>query len=179
MNSLHKQVKSDFEDVHGAEIDTLRREDNSYGLYVLLREFVTGTAQKSKQTLRTKFETIRQRCNETGTSAIGRFQEALDQYKNSGGELSEADVIHQLRNCLMRNVYDHLARNMSAIARSQRKDANTVALNGTRLSFVTRNALTTLRRIKQEQDLLHSKETGTNCQTTLVKSMLQLYITTS
>jgi hypothetical protein len=68
---------------------------------------------KSKQILRIKFKAIRQRCNETGTAAIGRFQEALDQYRNSGNDPTEADVIHQLRHCLMRNVYVHLAEEVS------------------------------------------------------------------
>jgi hypothetical protein len=45
INSLHKQVKSDLEDTYGAQIDALRGEDNSFGLYILLREFATGTAQ--------------------------------------------------------------------------------------------------------------------------------------
>jgi hypothetical protein len=77
------------------------------------------TAQKSKQTLISKFEAIRQRCNETGTAAIGRFQEALDQYKGNGGNPNETDVIHQLRHCFMRNVYDHLAEEFSNPAKLQ------------------------------------------------------------
>jgi hypothetical protein len=109
MNSLDEDFKTTLDDTHGKEIQRLRAQANSFALYKLLDGYTNSTAQMSTQSQREKWEEIRQRSNETASSAIGRFMTALDVYRHSlggGAAPTNQDLITQLRFCLLEVIYN-------------------------------------------------------------------------